>query len=297
MHFERKIYEERYVLFHNIEDLGSMQCHVTSEESGFINFSYLFKVAKNESALSVFKYIEAPIRVSHNNATKNHFIGVKTQNSYLITDITTKFSAEVDETFFHKCIESDNYVYNDCKIVMKPHNKGCLSNLFYSKNGCDKIDQYCFVQVLGREINEAFIVTDATALIHTNGNLKMQINCKNYESEKILERGISRITLLPNEKCAFNSSKFSFFLHNHEMALDEFNYQISNESISAFSKFARSLDKIESKGINRNDTNDFIKLRQEMIKFEGEDISYHYAKMSSGATIAIIVTLALKGLL
>ena len=293
MEFERKIYKDGYVLFQNMEDLGSMQCHVTTEKKDIINFNYLFKVAKNGSAFSVYKHLEAPIRVSQNN-TKNHFISVKSKNQYLITDHQTKFSAEANELFYQKCIVDDKYVNNDCKLVLKPYGQTCLSNLFYSKHDySDNIEHLCDVKVLGREITEAFIITDSMALVHTNGNLKLQITCNNYESERILGSGMNRINLLPNERCYFNSSKFSFFLHNHELNIDEFNYQLSNESINAFSQFASTLDEIEIKGIDRNDTNDFKKLREEMIRFEGVSTSYHYAKMSSVLSTGTIIILAL----
>ena len=96
----------------------------------------------------------------------------------------------------------------NCNVALTKPGKSCLAPLFLGKIDMLLQNQECEAKVLVREDNEFYIISSSEAYIYVGLEHKLQVNCKSFESEKILGKGIYTITLLQESQSLFFSPHY-----------------------------------------------------------------------------------------
>ena len=284
--------ENDYVVFKQFEDLPRMNCHLSTSDHGIINFNFIFKIAKNNTRLNVFRFMASPIKIS--SKKKTHFLYINPDEKYLVTDPISKLSNTVNNEFYEKCIKSSDFNDFNCNLVMTQPDQQCLPNLFYAKHLND-FKWNCQTKVLGQVVNEVFVISNSMALLYVGKKHKLKAVCNNFVFETYLSKGVFKLTLLDASQCKFRSDSYLFMLHQHVESFDRNLNQIISPNISSFNKYSKTLEESVTLGLHTNNSRDLKELQQELENFKTMSGSQNYAKHASiiGGLVPIFVIILL----
>ena len=151
----------------------------------------------------------------------------------------------------------------------------------------------CKLQVLGEKSTEVTLISNTCSTIYSGFEHNVFAKCNNFEAERILRPGVTKVTLLNANKCTFQSNFYLFTLSGHENAKDTLYHQNIPQIIKDFSNYSIGLDVLEDMGLSRNFTKDLNDIQNEIESIKVKDSYQRFASVSSGISclIAIIITI------
>ena len=214
-----------------------MNCHVTSVTSGILNLNYIIKVAKNDTMFHVYKYVPSTIKIT-NPTKKKHYVNIISQNSHLMIDPLSGFAQDVNRSFFEKCVNSKDFLDTNCNVVFQPIGDTCFSSIFHVNHSATKFLNQCKLQVLGEKSTEVTLISNTCSTIYSGFEHNVFAKCNNFEAERILRPGVTKVTLLNANKCTFQSNFYFFTLSGYENAKDTLYHQNIPQIIKDFSNYS-----------------------------------------------------------
>ena len=93
-----------------------------------------------------------------------------------------------------------------------------------------------------RKTMEVTLISDTCGTIYSSLEHNVFAKCNNFEAERILRPGVTKVTLLNTSKCTFQSNFDLFTLSGHENAKDSYYHQNIPQMINDFSNYSIGLD-------------------------------------------------------
>ena len=96
-----------------------------------------------------------------------------------------------------------------------------------------------------------------------------------------MERGTYKISLTEAYSCKFVSDSYTFILHQHENLLDLNSHQMINTHINVFSKYADTLETVETLGLQSNNSRNLNELEAEIKDYKETFGTQNYVNKAS----------------